>query len=170
MGVRRAILVAAVVMLPVCSWATPALDPIPERNDIIESHPRRWGLMSGGLSLFAVAYAADAGVTYGFHHDPAGVSLIPVIGPLVQMGDHYGYQGPSVTTPDPSFNKQTNDQIQSASTLISTVTYVGLAVDFAAQLAGVTMAIVGAATHKTVLRAGRSRSVAFTGRGLGVTF
>ncbi|HEY7956241.1 MAG TPA: hypothetical protein VII38_13155 [Polyangia bacterium] len=112
-----------------------------------ELGPRRLGLMSGGLVLFVVGYAADAGVTYGFHHDPAGVSLIPLVGPLVQCGEHYGYSGPMVQTGNADFDRQMNAQIHQASTLIATVTYVGLALDFAGQLAGLIMTIAGAATH-----------------------
>ncbi len=166
-------MIVGILLTSVCTYAMPPLEVAPPdagQQEIVETHSRRYGLMSGGLVMFSLAYVADAGVTYGFHHDPSGISLIPLLGPLIQCGDKYGYQGPAVTTGNAAIDKQMNDQIAQASTLISTVTYVGLVLDFAAQAAGITMAIVGAATHRTELRAGRKRQLAFTGRGLGVQF
>jgi hypothetical protein len=133
--------------------------------DLVETHPRRWGMMSGGVALFAAAWVADVGVTYGFHHDPQGVSLIPLIGPLIQCGDKYGYQGPMPMTGNPTVDKQMAQQIGQANSLIQGVTYAGLAIDFVGQLAGLTLAIVGATTHRT-----EWSRVAVTGRGVAVRF
>ena len=139
-----------------------------------ELGPRRFGLMAGGLVLFVAGYAADAGVTYGFHHEPAGTSLIPLIGPLIQCGEHYGYSGPMVQTGNVDFDRQMNAQIEQASTLIATVTYVGLALDFAGQLAGLVMAVTGAATHSHERSRSSSRlalvPTASGGSALAVTF
>jgi hypothetical protein len=104
--------------------------------------------MGGGLAMFAAAYVADVSVTYGFHHEPSGISLIPLIGPLIQCGDKYGYQGPMPMTGNTALDKQMADQIGQANTLIQSVTYVGLALDFVGQAVGLTLAIVGATTHR----------------------
>jgi hypothetical protein len=117
--------------------------------EVVQTRSRRWGLMSGGVALFAAAYVADIGVTFGFHHEPSGISAIPVIGPLIQCGDKYGYQGPMPMTGNPAVDKQMAEQIGQANTLIQTVTYVGLAVDFVGQAVGLTLAIVGATTHRS---------------------
>jgi hypothetical protein len=141
-------------------------EPRPE----IDHRPRRWGMMAGGITLWAVAYAADIGVTYGFHHDPSGVAAVPLVGPLIQCGDKYGYQGPMPMTGNAAVDKQMADQIAQANTLIQTVTYLGLALDFAGQLTGITLALVGALTHKDLASTGSSVRVAATGRGLSVSF
>jgi hypothetical protein len=171
----RALSLLLVLLTPVCTWATPSLDPIPtqkpeDKADVIETHPRRYGLMAGGLTLFAIGYVADAGVTYGVHHDPAGVSLIPLIGPLIQCGESFGYHGPMVATGNAQIDAQMNAQIHQASDLIAAVTYVGLAVDFAAQLAGLTMAIIGVSTRHTELRVSRTTRLAFNAHGVGLSF
>jgi hypothetical protein len=140
--------------------------PVPAGSQLVEVRHRRWGLFAGGVSLFALAWAADIGVTYGMRHEPAAVSLIPLIGPLIQCGEQYGYHGPMPVTGNAALDRQMASQIESASNLIAATTYVGLALDFAAQLTGLTMAIVGAVTQRRdqVLR------VAATGQGLLVRF
>jgi hypothetical protein len=160
---QRAVLVASVEPEPP---PTGALSPPLARTEVFETSHRRWGMMAGGISLFAVAYAADAGVTYGFHHDPVGVSLIPVIGPLVQLGDKYGYQGPMPMTGNAAVDAQMAQQIAQANQLIRAVTYTGLVIDFVGQLTGVTLALVGAftRTHDFQTR------VTATGRGLAFSF
>lgn len=125
----------------------PNSQPAAPPSDTVEVRHRRYGLMSGGLVLFAAGYAADAAVSYGFHHATASTSLIPLIGPLIQCGEHYGYSGPMVATGNADFDTQTNAQIAEASRLIAGVTYFGLALDFAGQLAGLVMAVVGAVSH-----------------------
>ena len=136
----------------------------------IDHRPRRWGMMAGGITLWAIAYAADIGVTYGFHHEPGGMSAIPLVGPLIQCGEKYGYQGPMPMTGNAAVDKQMADQIAQANTLIQSVTYLGLALDFAGQLTGITLALVGALTHKDLASTGSSVRVAATGRGLSVSF
>lgn len=135
------------------------------RDEQLERRSRRWGMMAGGTALFAAAWAADVGVTYGLRHDPQAVSLIPLFGPLIQCGDKYGYQGPMPMTGNPALDKQMAEQIGQANTLVQSVTYVGLALDAAAQLAGLTLAIVGAATHRS-----EWSKVSATGRGVAVRF
>src|SRR5438105_3180486 len=75
---------------------TPLAQPLPPppRRD---GRERRWGIFGGGVALFAAGYALDIGLSYGLGHDPAGTSLIPVIGPLVQMGDSWAMVKPSQT-------------------------------------------------------------------------
>ena len=173
----RVVLVAA-LLTPVVGWATPSLDlPSPARPtvDVVEAHPRRYGLMAGGLTLFAAGWVADIGVTFGTHHDTPNASLIPLVGPLIQCGESYGYHGPMVATGNAQFDQQQNAQIKSASDLIAGLTYAGLAIDFAAQLTGLTLAIVGAATHKTELRLTRRGGaqptrLSLRGRSMSISF
>src|SRR5437667_9305407 len=40
--------------------------------------PRRWGVFSAGVTLFAAGWAADIGVSYGMNHANPEISLIPI--------------------------------------------------------------------------------------------
>jgi hypothetical protein len=138
-----------------------APDAPPERT-------RRWGLFGGGLALFASGYALDVGLTYGLDHQPAGLSLIPLIGPLIQCGDSWAMIAPAQTG-NPQVDAQANPQIAAVNHQIQTVAYAVLALDFAIQLAGITMAIVGAASTRPVANyAARSPWTAWQWRGAGV--
>jgi hypothetical protein len=114
-----------------------------------ESPPRRWGVFSAGVTMWAAGYAADVGVTYGLHHADPARSLIPVVGPLVQLGDKYTIaDAKSVQTGNPTIDQQSSAMIAEGNQAYQALVYTGLAVDAALQLAGVVTAIAGAATHK----------------------
>jgi hypothetical protein len=139
----------------------------------VESRERRWGLFSGGLALFLGGYALDIGLSYGINHAGAGKSLIPIVGPLVQMGDDW-----SVVTPEnsgnPQVDQQVNQRIDAVNHAVQTAAYCVLAVDFALQLAGATMAVVGAVGRPKRSYANRGSALAWsvmpTGHGLAVSF
>src|SRR6188474_88551 len=67
----------------------PSPDWMPPTVATQRDTPRRWGLFSAGTTLFAAGYVADIGVTYGMGHANPAISLIPVLGPLIQLGDSY---------------------------------------------------------------------------------
>jgi hypothetical protein len=134
---------------------------------------RRWGLFAGGLTLFSAGYALDIGLTYGVGHQPSTTSLIPLVGPLIQLADDWSMV-PQAQTGNSQIDTQANAQIAQVNHTIQIVAYAVLAVDFAFQLAGLTMAIVGVATHRDVVRPYASRPArtawSFTGNGLAVRF
>jgi hypothetical protein len=111
-------------------------------TSVANARERRWGLFGGGLALFLVGYALDLGLTYGVGHSPAGEAFIPVVGPLVQMGDSWAMV-PRAATGNAQADAQAQPQIDGANHTIQSVAYAVLAVDFALQLAGATMATVG---------------------------
>src|SRR6266850_6302186 len=76
-----------------------------------------------------ICYALDIGLSYGLGHDPAGTSLIPVIGPLVQMGDSWAMVKPSQTG-DPMVDGPANQRIDEVNNTIQQAAYAVLAVDF----------------------------------------
>jgi hypothetical protein len=156
---------------PPANVAPPAVPLIAPPAPAVEYErpPRRWGMFGGGVALWAAAYAADVGVTFGFHHDPGTVALVPLVGPLIQLGDKYGYQGPLPMTGNATLDAQMAQQIAQANTLIQTVTYVGLALDFAGQLTGITLALVGALSHQRPSSATSVR-VAATANGFALRF
>src|SRR5690242_13154321 len=57
--------------------------PPPPRVDGVRE--RRWGLLGGGLAMFVAGWAIDIGATYGMDHQPAALSFVPLVGPLIQM-------------------------------------------------------------------------------------
>lgn len=158
---------------------TPAPEPaVVSRPELTQApappveRQRRWGLFGGGVALFAGGYALDIGLTYGIGHDPPALSLIPVIGPLIQLGDSWAMIPPAQTG-NPQVDAQANPQIAQVNHTISSVAYAVLAVDFVLQLAGLTMAIVGAATTRPIGGyASRPSKTAWSwrGAGLAVTF
>jgi hypothetical protein len=103
---------------------------------------RRWSLFGGGLALFLAGYALDIGVTYGVGHEPTAMSLIPVFGPLVQMGESWAMV-PAMKSGNPQIDAQAQPRIDEANRTIQNVAYAVLALDFAMQLAGTTMLVVG---------------------------
>lgn len=123
------------------------LAPPPTTTVVVEER-RRWGLFGGGLALFLVGYGANIGVAYGVPNSNPGHAFIPLVGPLVQMGDRF-----AVAVPAPTGNAQVDQMITTRAAevngTIQNAAYAILAVDFAMQLAGLTMAIVGAATKTT---------------------
>jgi hypothetical protein len=118
---------------------------------VMVSQQRRWGLFGGGVSLFVVGYAAAIGASYGLKNPGASHSIVPLIGPLIQMGDKWSLQMETPKTGDPMIDAQINSRANEVNNQIQTAAYVVLAIDFALQATGVIMAIVGATTRTTKL-------------------
>jgi hypothetical protein len=122
---------------------------MPQVQHEVEAPPRRWGVFTAGVSMWAAGYAAVVGVSYGLHHENAARSLIPVVGPLILIGDKYTVASTkALQTGDPTIDQQSSAMISDANQAYAAVIYTGLAFDAALQIAGVITAIVGAATHK----------------------
>src|SRR4051812_36465889 len=102
---------------------------------------RRWALFGGGLALFLAGWALDIGATYGVGHEPTSMSLIPLFGPLVQMGESWAMV-PPMKSGNPQIDAQAQPRIDEANRTIQGVAYAVLALDFAMQLAGTTMFVV----------------------------
>jgi hypothetical protein len=119
--------------------APPAPPPPPAD---VTARERRWGLFAGGTVLFLSGYSLDIGLTYGLGHQPSGTSLVPLVGPLIQMGDTWTVVSPS-TSGNPQVDQVANQKIAEVNHAAQTAAYAVLAIDFTMQLAGVTMAIVG---------------------------
>jgi len=123
--------------------------PPPPNLRLTDSPPqpapqRRWGQLAGGLVLFVAGWGADLGLSYGLGAavQRPWLSAIPLVGPLVQMGESW-----SVVTPSQTGNAQVdaeaNARIAEINRAAQTAAYVVLAVDFGLQLAGLAMAIAG---------------------------
>lgn len=134
--------------------------PLPK----MDQPPRRWGLFGGGLALFSLAYAADAGATYGLGRDSASTSLIPFVGPLMQLSQPYTVVT-APTTGSPSIDAQTSDAANTVNKTVQIVAQVGLVLDFVLQVSGAVMAVAGPLTRKKV-----NRVLAQSGGGLAVRF
>ena len=146
--------------------APPAVAPPAHRDDV--GRQRAWGLFGGGLALFVGGYALDVGLSYGLGHQPAATSLIPIVGPLVQMGDSWAMVAPAQSG-NPEVDGPANERIASVNHAIQTAAYAVLGVDFALQLAGATMAVVGVVGHAPRrYAAGSGTRVAWTLRHDGV--
>ncbi|HXU70786.1 MAG TPA: hypothetical protein VN947_15720 [Polyangia bacterium] len=115
-------------------------------TSVANARERRWSLFGGGLALLVAGWALDIGLSYGLDHNPAATSLIPVAGPLVQMGDSWAMVPPA-RTGNAMVDAQAQPRIDDANHTIQQVAYVVLAVDFAMQLAGSTMMVVGLVGH-----------------------
>jgi hypothetical protein len=135
--------------------------PPPPRVDGVRE--RRWGLFGGGLAVFVAGWAIDVGATYGMGHDPAAMSFVPLVGPLIQMSQNWGTV-PRMTSGNPQIDMPAHQRIDQVNQAIQTGAYVILAVDFALQLAGVSMTIAGGAGQKV------ERRYALSPTGLRVTF
>jgi hypothetical protein len=129
----------AVISVPVAALASsPAIDG-PGRE-------RRWGLLGGGLALFLSGYALDIGISYGVGHAGAGTSFVPLIGPLIQLRDSWAMVAPA-STGNPDVDAQANSRIATVNHAIQGAAYAVLSVDFALQLAGAAMTVIGAVGH-----------------------
>ncbi|HWE31741.1 MAG TPA: hypothetical protein VHB97_27260 [Polyangia bacterium] len=111
-------------------------------TSVANARERRWSLFGGGLALLLAGWALDIGLSYGLGHDPAATSLIPVAGPLVQMNDSWAMIPPS-RSGNAQVDAQAQPRIDDANHTIQQVAYAVLALDFAMQLAGSTMLVVG---------------------------
>lgn len=111
-------------------------------TSVVHARERRWSLFGGGLALFLAGWALDIGLTYGLGHEPATESLIPVVGPLVQMGNSWAMIAPS-RTGNAQIDAMAQPRIDQANQTIQQVAYAVLALDCAMQLAGSTMLVVG---------------------------
>jgi len=126
----------------------PSPEWMPRAQRDADQPPRRWGVFAAGVTVWAAGYAADVGVSYGLHHANAARSLIPVVGPLVQLGDTYTIaNAKSVQTGNPTIDQQSSAMIAQGNQAYQALVYTGLVVDAAVQIAGVVTAIAGAATH-----------------------
>jgi hypothetical protein len=120
----------------------PAIADSPARHADL-GRQRHWGLLGGGLALFVGGYALDVGLSYGLGHQPAATSLIPIAGPLVQMGESWAMVAPAASG-NPAVDGPANERIASVNHTIQTAAYAVLGVDFVLQLAGATLTVVGA--------------------------
>lgn len=111
-------------------------------TSVVHARERRWSLFGGGLALFLAGWALDIGLSYGLGHNGAAESLIPVVGPLVQMNDNWSMI-PPMHSGNAMVDAQAQPRIDDANHTIQQVAYAVLALDFAMQLAGSTMLVVG---------------------------
>ncbi len=134
--------------------STPASTIMP-RTEVTYRRPRT-GLLAAGLVLFVAGYAADVGFTYGYDHQPGWTSLIPVVGPFIQMGQPYGLDGPAVDTGNVEADARVTRNLDTANKTIRALALTGEAVVGALQLAGVALIIAGAVTKRKLTRYARS--------------
>jgi hypothetical protein len=158
---RWLVLVVVVLALARPALAGPVLEPTPSVHAV--KRPR-WGLFGGGLALFLAGWAADVGAAYGV---PGGVSShawIPLVGPLIQMGDKWGIDPKTMHTGNVQVDAQIDSRAAQVNSSIQDAAYAVLAIDFGLQLAGAVMAIVGVSTKTWAIETGPSGRGAFTVR------
>jgi hypothetical protein len=141
---------------PISGEVTPPTRAVEPTTTVVVTHSRRWGLFAGGLTLFAVGWAADMGASYGLNNPNAWHSVIPLFGPLIQMGDKWSLNMTPPMSGNPMIDAQVNAQVAQVNQSIQTAAYAVLAIDFVLQATGVVMAIVGATTKQTNLSYDRS--------------
>jgi hypothetical protein len=136
---------------PVQPYYQPPVYAQAQPRQMITEYQPRWGLIIAGLTVFAVAYVSDIAFTYGFNHQPAWESLIPVAGPLIQTSDSF----PSL------------DGAEGVARFF-------LIWDFIGQATGATLALLGAVLQKKVnvyTQAGPNRVAWYpTPRGVAIRF
>ncbi len=129
----------------------PALSTSAPHTEIVLRRPRP-GLLAAGLVLFAVSYGATIGVTYGYDHQPATTSLIPFVGPFLQMTEKYGLEGPPVDTGSAEADARVTQNIDSANDTIRSLALAGAAISGIFQLTGLALTIAGAVTKRKITR------------------
>jgi hypothetical protein len=116
---------------------------------VLVSQKPRWGLLGGGVALFVAGYAANLGLSYGLANPDASHALIPLVGPLVQLGDKWGIQSGPAKSGNVQVDREINSRTEQVNATIQTVAYVVLALDFTLQLTGAILAVVGGVTKHT---------------------
>ena len=108
----------------------------------------RTGILVAGVALFVGGYLGDVGFTYGYDHQPAGTSLIPLAGPWLQLGQHYGLSGPPVDTGSLEADARAQRTIDQANTTIRGLALSGQIISGLMQATGVVLVLVGAVLKK----------------------
>ena len=140
--------------------AAPGLDVQPTQpgttghTDIAYRRPRT-SLLSAGLALFTAGYLADIGFTYGYKHQPAWTSLLPIAGPFIQLTQTYGLDGPPVDTGSSDADARANKTLADANSTLRALAITGAVFSGVAQVAGLALTIAGAATKRKVTRYAR---------------
>jgi hypothetical protein len=119
------------------------------RTDIIYRRPRP-GLLAGGIVLFVAGWVADIGFTYGYDHQPASTSLIPLVGPFIQLSESYGLDGPAVNTGSAEADDRINKNLDRSNSTIRGLAITGAVVSGAMQLTGLALTIAGAVTKRKI--------------------
>jgi hypothetical protein len=127
--------------------APPSLTRPPSDDQPPPNARARYDLMGGGVALFLAAWGADVGATYGFHAGNPTRAFIPVAGPILQLGDRYGYAGPALTSGNVGNDTTGNRQLVHYNQQVAVGVYVALGADVAAQLAGLALVVIGPALH-----------------------
>ena len=121
------------------------------RREVVYERPRV-GLLAGGLTLFVVGWTADIGFTYGYGHEPAWTSLIPIAGPFIQLTQTYGLDGPAIDTGSSDADARAQKTLDSANGTIKALAFTGAIICGLAQITGLALTIAGAATKRKVSR------------------
>jgi len=121
------------------------------KTEIVYRRPRT-GLLVAGLVLFVTGWVTDIGFTYGYNHQPATTSLIPIAGPFIQMTEQYGLDGPPVNTGSTDADARVNKNLDTANSTIRGLALTGAAICGVMQLAGLALTIAGIATKRKTTR------------------
>ena len=119
-------------------------------NDEWTSRRPKTTVLATGLALLISGYLGDVGFTYGYDHQPAGTSLIPIAGPWLQLGQHYGLSGPPVDTGLPASDARAQQTVDDANHNIRALARSGEVACGLMQAAGVVMIVVGAVLKRRV--------------------
>jgi hypothetical protein len=125
-------------------------EPVPSPTPLPVPAPRsthRYPLLAPGLVFFLAGYGLDVGVSFGLGHDRAALSLIPIVGPLVQLGDSWAVAKPAATG-NAQLDQMANERIAQINRTVQTAAYVVLSVDALLQAAGIALVIAGVVPHR----------------------
>jgi hypothetical protein len=92
----------------------------------------------------------DVGFTYGYNHEPEWTSLIPIAGPFIQMGQHYGLDGPPVNTGSPDADARINKNLATADSTIHGLAITGEVIAAVLQLGGLALTLAGAVLQRKI--------------------